>query len=112
MDPDGEVWPLPQLAQLVRDEVSYLPVGQVVQLVRESVSSLPSGQVVQLVRDEVSCLPSGQVVQLEEVWLEDDWYWPLLHDTHEPPDTLSPLEHEVGGGGDGLGSQSCLLSHA
>ena len=95
MDPDGEVWPLPQLAQLVRDEVSYLPVGQVVQLVR----------------DEVSSLPSGQVVQLEEVWLEDDWYWPLLHDTHEPPDTLSPLEHEVGGGG-GLAAQSCLVSHS
>ena len=50
-----------------------------------------------------------QLVQLEEVWLDDDWYWPLLHDTHEPPDTLWPLEHDVGGGG--LGLQSCTSRH-
>ena len=78
MDPDGEVCPLPQLVQLVREFVSYFPAGQLVQLVREVVSSLPA----------------WQSLQLEEVWLEDDWYWPLLHDTHEPPDNLSPLEHD------------------
>ena len=49
----------------------------------------------QLVLDEVSCFPAAHEMQLESVWLEDDWYWPLLHVTHEPLDTLLPAPQLV-----------------
>ena len=65
------------------------------QLVLDEVSCFPAGQLVQLVRDEVSSLPAGQLMQLPSVWLEDDWYWPLLHATHEPLDTLWPVPQLV-----------------
>ena len=29
------------------------------------------------------------------MWLEDDWYWPVPHETHEPLDTLWPAPQLV-----------------
>ena len=84
MDPDGEVCPLEQLVQLVRENVSYCPAGQLVQLVREVVSSLPAGQSVQLVRDEVSSLPDGHEMQVVDLWALVGWYWPDAHSMQDP----------------------------
>ena len=110
-------------AELLPVSELYLPPGQFMQLVWATPAHLPAvqtgqdvavnvvpsrarppGQLVQLpvfalvVQADAAYLPAAQVaqeLQVAEVWLEDDWNCPLLHDTQEPLDNFCPAPQEL-----------------